>query len=375
MRFIHTADWHLGKSLKNQFLIDDQKYILERFLEIVDEQKVDAIIIAGDIYDRNVPPEEAVNLFDWILNELIIERGLHVLGVAGNHDSEGRLNFGHKLFDNTKFHIRAKLTEDMAPIILNDEYGEIYFSLIPYFEPSKVRVALNLEDEEELSFNEAAKKIIDIARSKIPINARSVAITHAFIVGGKESGSERKLPGGAGKINPVHFKDYNYTALGHLHGTTSTNSKVRYSGSLLKYSFDEWKQPKSVTIVEIDGVGNVSINNNLPLIPKHDVRVVTGTIQNILDNEPESDDYISVQYEGVNFPNLNAKLRNKFINLLEFKPIDRALSRATENAMQREGMSNVELFKNFFKDTTGQDMTNEELLTVTKLIESMERGN
>ena len=368
MRFIHTADWHLGKTLKGQSLIDDQKYILGKFLEIVDEQKVDAIIIAGDIYDRNVPPEEAVNLFDWILNELIIKRELHVLGISGNHDSESRLNFGNKLFENTKFHIRARLTENIEPIVINDEFGEIYFSLIPYFEPSKVKAVFNLNDDEELSFNDAAKKLVDIARLEIPEGARSVAVTHAFIVGGKVSGSERRLPGGVGVggaelVKPYHFKDYNYTALGHLHGPTfhSQNPNVRYSGSLLKYSFDEWKQSKSVTLVEIDGEGNVSINNNLPLVPIRDVRVIKGAIQDILDNEPDSDDYISVQYEGVNLPNLNAKMRNKFVNLLEFKPLDRVLSKAMENVRQREGMSPLDLFKNFFKDTTGNDLTSEEV--------------
>ena len=382
MRFIHTADWHLGKTLKGQSLIEDQKYILERFLEIVDSQKVDAIVIAGDIYDRSVPPEEAVNLFDWILNELILERGLHVLGIAGNHDSESRLNFGNKLFENSKFHIRAKLTEDMEPIVINDDFGEVYFSLIPYFEPIKVKALLNLNDEEELSFNDAAEKLVEIARSKIPKSARSVAVTHAFIVGGKESGSERKLPGGIGVggaelVKPSHFKDYTYTALGHLHGSTfkSSNPNIRYSGSLLKYSFDEWKQAKSVTLVEIDREGNVSIDNNLPLIPIRDVRVIKGNIQDILDNEPNSDDYISVQYEGSNLTNLNAKMRNKFVNLLEFKPLDRVLSKAMENVRQREGTSPLDLFRNFFKDTTGTDLMSEELEVIKKVIGKCDGSN
>ena len=375
MRFIHTADWHLGKSLKSQSLIDDQQYILEKFLQIVDDSKVDAIVIAGDIYDRNVPPEEAVNLFDKILNELIIERGLHVLCVAGNHDSEGRLNFGNKLFDNAKFHIRAKLSKDIDPIILNDEFGAVYFSLIPYFEPSKVKTIFQLDEDVEISFDEAAAILVKAARSKIPPNVRSVAVTHAFIVGGVESGSERRLPGGAGEVSTNHFKDYNYTALGHLHGTTSTKNKVRYSGSLLKYSFDEWQQAKSVTLVDMDSTGNVKINNNLPLIPKRDVKVIKGRIKDIIDNEPDSEDYISVQYEGVNLPNLNSALRKKFINLLEFKPLDRALAKVSEGAHQLENVSNVDLFKKFFKDTMGEDMTSEELKTMTALIEDMEKGD
>ena len=374
MRFIHTADWHLGKILKSQSLIDDQRYILEEFLRIVDKSRVDAIVIAGDIYDRNVPPEDAVNLFDQILSELIIDRGLPVLCIAGNHDSEGRLNFGNKLFDNARFHIRAKVTENIEPVILNDDFGAVYFSLIPYFEPSKVKAIFNLDDDADIDFDKAAEMLVKAARSKIPPDSRSVAVTHAFIAGGVESGSERKLPGGTERVNPRHFKDYDYTALGHLHSSTSTNNKIRYSGSLLKYSFDEWQQEKSITIVEIDGCGNVTIDNNLPLIPRHDVKIIKGTIKDIIEYVPDSDDYISVQYEGVNLPNLNSKLRSKFPNLLEFKPIDRALSRVSERSRQLENISKVDLFEKFFKDTTGEDMTPKELKAVTKLIEDMERS-
>ena len=375
MRFIHTADWHLGKSLKSQSLIDDQRYILKTLLKIVDDSKVDAIAIAGDIYDRSVPPEEAVYLFDQVLNELILERDLHVLCIAGNHDSEGRLNFGNKLFDNAKFHIRAKVTDEIEPVILNDDFGEVYFSLIPYFEPSKVKIAFNIGDDVELTFDEAAELLVKAARSKIPFGARSVAVTHAFIAGGVESGSERRLPGGAGQVSSHHFKDYNYTALGHLHGSTLTDKKIRYSGSLLKYSFDEWKQSKSVTLVNINGEGSVTINNDLPLIPMRDVKVIKGKVKDILDNEPDSDDYISVQYEGIIFNNQNTLLRKKFINLLEVKPIDRVLSRTVEGARQLENISNIDLFCKFFKDTMGETMTDKELSVMVELIEEMERGD
>ena len=375
MKFIHTADWHLGKSLKSQSLIDDQRYILQTFLKIVDANKVDAIVIAGDIYDRNVPPEEAVYLFDQVLNELILERNLHVLCIAGNHDSEGRLSFGNKLFDSAKFHIRAKVTDEIEPIILKDDFGAVYFSLIPYFEPSKVKVAFNIDDDFELTFDEAAEILVKSARSKIPSGARSVAVTHAFIVGGVESGSERRLPGGADQVSPHHFKEYNYTALGHLHGTTLTDKKIRYSGSLLKYSFDEWKQSKTVTLVDIDGEGRVAINNDLPLIPLRDVKVIKGKVKDIIDNEPDSEDYISVQYEGLMLNSQNSLLRKKFTNLLEIKPIDRVLSRIVEGTGKLDNISNIELFEKFFTETTGETLTDKELTIITELIEAMERGD
>ncbi|MBR1729057.1 MAG: exonuclease SbcCD subunit D, partial [Selenomonadaceae bacterium] len=317
MKFIHTADWHLGKTLKNQSLIEDQKYILQQFYNIVDDQKVDAIIIAGDIYDRNVPPEEAVKLFDEVLNEIIVKRKIPLLCIAGNHDSFDRLNFGSKIFDKANLYIRAKITKEIDPIILNDEYGEIYFSLIPYFDPSHIKKIFDLEDDYELNCNDSMKMVIELIRKKIPIDKRSVAVAHAFVIGGKMSGSEKKLPGGLEEIDPSHFsKNFNYTALGHLHGVNVMAKNVRYSGSLLKYSFDEYKQEKKITLVEIDGGGNVKFDL-IPLKPLRDVKIIRGKIENILENEPETEDYISIQYEGTNPPNLKLKLRNKFKNLLE----------------------------------------------------------
>ena len=373
MRFIHTADWHLGKYLKSRSLIEDQRYILDQFLEIVDTQNVDAILIAGDIYDRNIPPEDAVNLFDHVLNELIIKHDLHVLCIAGNHDSEGRLNFGSKLFDNTNFHIRAKLTEVADPVVLKDSFGEVYFSLIPYFDPPKVKTAFDIDTDEDFTYNDAAAVLVKAARSTIPTNARSIAVSHAFIAGGVESGSEKKLPGGAGQVSPHHFKDFNYTALGHLHGSTLNDRNIRYSGSLLKYSFDEWKQSKSITLVDIDGEGNI-ITQILPLNPLHDVRVIKGKAVDILNNEADSDDYISVQYEGVMINSHNALLRKKFPNLLEIKPIDKVLAGSSNGAKSIENVSHIDLFKKFFKDTTGESLSDEELSVMTDLIEDIERG-
>ena len=373
MRFIHTADWHLGKYLKNRSLIEDQRYILDQFLEMVDAQKVDAVLIAGDIYDRNVPPEEAVNLFDHVLNELIIKRDLHVLCIAGNHDSEGRLNFGSRLFENTNFHIRAKLIEVVDPVALRDSFGEVYFSLIPYFDPPKVKVAFDIDTDEDFTYNDAAAVLVKAARSTIPANARSIAVSHAFIAGGVESGSEKKLPGGAGQVSPHHFNDFNYTALGHLHGATLNDKKIRYSGSLLKYSFDEWKQSKSITLVDIDGEGNI-ITQTLPLNPLHDVKVIKGNAVDIINNEVDSDDYISVQYEGVMMNTHNAILRKKFPNLLEIKPVDRVLAGGGNGAKSIENISHIDLFKKFFKDTTNESLSDEELAVMTDLIENIERG-
>ena len=205
MRILHTADWHLGKTLLNHSFIDDQKFILDELLEIVDDQKIDAIIIAGDVYDRADPSPEAVDLFDEILFKLT-EKKIPVLCIAGNHDNAERLNFGSRLFANKKFFITAKTALQPETIALNDEFGEVYFSLIPYFEPADIHDKFFGKDSERLTFNAANKFYIGEARKKIPAGKRSIVVAHVFVEGGEESPeSERKFVGTAGKVDAQVF--------------------------------------------------------------------------------------------------------------------------------------------------------------------------
>ena len=216
MKILHTADWHLGKTLMNNSLIEDQRFILQKFLELVDELKPHAIIIAGDVYDRADPSPEAIDLFDEILFELT-ERKIYVLCIAGNHDNAERLNFGSRLFANKKFFITAKTALEPAQIVIDDEFGEVYFSLIPYFEPAEIRAKFFDKDSERLTFNAANKYYVDTARSKIPAGKRSVAIAHVFVEGGEESDSERKFVGTAGKVSREIFSGYDKFATAARH--------------------------------------------------------------------------------------------------------------------------------------------------------------
>ena len=270
MRFIHTSDWHLGRSIKGQSLLDDQAYILDEILRAVDDQHAEAIIIAGDVYDRGVPPAEAIELFNEVLINLV-ERKLPILCIAGNHDSAKRLNFGSRLFERAEFFLRTLIRADDSPIVLNDRHGEVYFSLLPYFEPSRVREAFSIE--ESLTFDRAGEIFIGSARTKIPSGRRSVAIAHAFITGGERSDSEQQSVGGADNVNAAHFDGFNYVALGHLHKPQRmTSDIIRYSGSPLKYSFDEFRHRKGLLSVELGADGETSIEF-LPLTPKHDLVV------------------------------------------------------------------------------------------------------
>lgn len=368
MRFIHTSDWHLGKSLKGESLLDDQAHILDEIVRVVDDQQPDALIIAGDIYDRGVPPADAVDLFNNFLLRLV-ERRVPILSVAGNHDSPQRLNFGSKLFERSNFFLRSIVRADDEPIVLDDRFGQIYFSLIPYFEPSRVRAAF--EVEEYISFDEAGAVIIGNAQSKIPRGARAIAVAHAFITGGERSDSEIQSVGGADNISTKHFDRYNYVALGHLHKHQSMGRAIRYSGSPLKYSFDEWRHRKGLLNVEIDGEGQSSIEF-LPLTPKHDLIVLEDTIDNILKREPTSD-YLAIRLtDKTQVLNARGKLETKFPNVLSIERIGLDWQSSDEEMRRPEGRSMLEDFRDFYKYQTGEELSEEEAAAMKNLLAALE---
>lgn len=377
MRFLHTADWHLGRIFHGRHLTDDQAKLLEDILHLVHEEKVDALLIAGDIYDRAVPPIEAIELFDSFLSKLLLEDKIPILFIAGNHDSGARLSFGHRLLTAHGLHVVGRLTDGLAPVILEDSYGSVAFSLLPYIEPADVRAFY--DEENLLDFDMANAYVLKQARSKIPAHMRSVAIAHAFLAGGKTSDSERPLTaGGSGAVHPTRYQGYDYVALGHLHRPqTAGSASIRYSGSLMKYSFDEVQQKKSLTLVDMDGKGQVQIQE-IPLQPPHDLRRVSGTLQEILTNHaqyPHSEDYMAVSLldEG---PVLYAreKLQTIYPNLMQIeRPI--LLETAETRHIRREALrrGDSELFADFFADMTGTAMTEKEHEFLKNVLEEIRR--
>ena len=355
MKILHTADWHLGKTLKGQPLIEDQKFILDQILDIAEKQNVEVLLIAGDIYDRGIPPAEAVELFNETLTILAAKK-ISTLIIAGNHDSATRLNFGSKIFESQNIFITSKVIDEPAQVILEDEFGEVYFSLIPFFEPSEIRAKFFDENTERLTYNDANKFYIDLARKKIPYNKRSVAIAHVFLTGGIESESERKFVGGAANVDAQIFKGYNYVALGHLHSPhvpEEAPKNIRYAGSPLKYSFDEASHKKSVTVVDIDGFGNVEIKD-FPLVPRRDVRIVKGTLYELL-RETKTDDYICARLTE-RVINVQDKLANVFPKLLSVEfDLPQKRSDVEENIF-RENCSALDYFADFFQSQTGEPL-------------------
>lgn len=352
MKIIHTADWHLGKTLKGQSLIDDQKFILDQIFYAIDDQKPDALLICGDIFDRGVPPIDAVDLFDETLNKLA-EKNIPTLIIAGNHDSATRLNFGSKIFESKQIFIAAKAENAPAQTILEDKFGEIYFSLIPYVQ------------------NADYKFYIETARQKIPAGKRSVALAHIFLTGGIESESERKFVGGAENVDSNLFNGYNYVALGHLHRPQKISAEnIRYAGSPLKYSFDEADHKKSLTIIDLDGEGNINIEK-FPLKPRRDVRVVKGNIRELLKNR-RTEDYICAQLTE-RVINVQDKLSGVFPNLLNVEfLLQKDTSEEVESKIFHEGTSTLDYFADFFQDQTKEPLSLEYREAMGEFLSKME---
>lgn len=361
MRFIHTSDWHLGRLFHGRHLTDDQAYILEQFHDVIKETKPDALIIAGDIYDRSVPPTEAVELLDDTLAKILLDAKVPVMMIAGNHDSPERVGFASKLLAGQGLHVTGTLEKLLHPVVLEDDYGKVYFMPFTYAEPALVRHVF--ADAKLESHDIAMEFLIKQSLRYIPENARKVAIAHTFIAGGLESESERPLSvGGTSQVRSSLFAPFHYTALGHLHNSQRAgNEKIRYSGSLLKYSFDEANQKKGLNLVELDKDGTIKIEM-ISLTPKHDVRVVEGYFKDILANReiyPVSEDYVSVNLlDTMPILDVHGQLEKVYQNLMQIERpnlmVDGKLQKP--NGDHRK-MSETELFDSFFEQMTGEHLT------------------
>ena len=377
MRFIHTADWHLGKLFGQRHMTEDQAYVLEELLALCKDVHPDALIIAGDVYDRAVPPPEAVNLFNEILTR-IAKQGIRVLYIAGNHDSAVRLDFGAQLLRASGIYPAGIVRAAEPPVVLSDEYGDVYFSLIPYGDPPHVREAFALD--ENLSFDGALAVQIAAARAQIPLSVRSVAVAHAFVIGGQTSESEHALSvGGSDQVSAENFAAYSYTALGHLHAPQRAGAEhIRYSGSLLKYSFDEARQKKGVELIELDAVGAAS-HTFYPLTPRHDVRIVSGMMDELMHKDFDllpHDDYICVELLDMDAVlAAHEKLRKIYPNLFTITRPNINVNRlsSTERSYER-GKSDLHLFSEFYVDVTASEMTEAERRELIRVIDAMEQG-
>lgn len=360
MRIFHTADWHLGKLVQGVYMTEDQAYILKQFVQKVAEEKPDAVIIAGDLYDRAVPPTEAVHLLDDILESIVLDLKIPVLAIAGNHDSPSRVNFGSKLMKQNGLHIVGQTTSNLEPVILNDEYGEVHFHLVPYSDPSVIRTVF--EDETIRTHQDAGQKIVDMITSNMDPTARHVFVGHSFVTkhGEEEentSDSERPLSiGGTEQIDARLFESFHYTALGHLHQAHIVgDATIRYAGSILKYSISEEHHKKGFISLDINREGNVTAEKRL-LVPERDMRTVEASMEEILTHAV-NEDYVFIRLTDET-PVLSPmeKVRSVYPNAMHVERKHFLMSpgeNEQEPERDRTKMSDIELFRAFYKEVKG----------------------
>ena len=287
LKIIHTADWHIGKIVNEFSMIDDQKFILNSLIELIRAERPDALVIAGDLYDRSIPPVEAVELLDDVFCKVLLELKTPILVIAGNHDGAERMSFGSKLFINNGLYIAGVFDGEVKKVALHDEYGPVNFYLLPFADPRQIR---HIYGEDNISNHDIAfKRVIEEIKKTMNTEERNILIAHGYVtkIGEDEavtSDSERPLSiGGTDVVNYENFTCFNYTALGHLHGPQRVGTdNIRYSGSLLKYSFSEVNHKKGVNIVEIDANGEAIVTHK-ELIPKRDMRIIKGPIDSLID--------------------------------------------------------------------------------------------
>lgn len=360
MKFIHTSDWHIGRQLHNQSLLDDQAFVLEQIIALADEHKVDAVIVAGDIYDRSIPPANAVALLDGVLNRLVQDLGLQVIMIAGNHDGHERLGFAAKQMAISGLHIIGPLSADIHPITLSSSSGDVVFYSLPYAEPATVRQVFECEaSSHEMAMDVLLEKVRQHDSQGLP----KVVISHCFLDGGSESESERPLSiGGADKISPKLFTEFDYVALGHLHGPQYKGAEhVRYSGSILKYSFSEQHQHKSVTLVELGAQTPIDIRL-LPLTSMRDVRILEGELDTLLaqgKTDAKREDYLMVRLLDKHaILDAMGKLRAVYPNVLHLERTG-LMAGQQQVALSRDHIKKgeMDMFCDFFSQVSGESLT------------------
>ena len=375
MRFLHLGDLHLGKSLGDFDLIGDQKYILDQMLAVIRERTVDAVLIAGDVYDKAIPSEAATNLLDYFLCRLA-ETGVKTFLISGNHDSDDRLNYGSRLFQDNQIFISSVFRGELEKYTVEDEQGEVDVYLLPFVKASQVRHYF--PDAKIDSYDDAVRVIIEHAH--LNLQKRNVIVAHQFVTGALRCEAEELQVGDVDQIPVELFDAFDYVALGHIHSPQKVGREtVRYCGSPLKYSFSEAGQEKSITIVELKEKGTVELRT-IPLKPLHDLRKIRGTYLEVTaktfyENSDRTDYLMVTLTDEEDVPDGMAKLRTIYPNLMRLEYDNkRTRSNAEVTAAERiEEKSELELFQEFYELQNNQSMTEQQKAFVKALLRGIKR--
>ena len=373
MKLIHLSDLHLGKRVNGFSMLKDQEYILDEILSIIDVECPDAVLIAGDVYDKSIPPAEAVDLLDFFLVELV-KRELPVFIISGNHDSADRLSFTSQLIKRSKVYISTKYTGVVSPITLEDKYGPVNFFLLPFIKPVHVRQAfpgLCIEN-----YTDA----VAVAIAHMPINPehRNVLVTHQFVAGAARCESEEISVGGSDSVAHSVFAPFDYVALGHIHGPQNIkDSRIRYSGSPLKYSFSETKHRKSATIVELGAKGALVVRQ-IPFTPLRDMIELKGSYNELTARafyeDLDTNAYVHITLtDEQDVPDAISKLRIVYPNLMRLD-YDNNRTRAYGNILKAGDavqQSPLDLFKSFYQQQNNASLSVQQEEYLTQMIENV----
>ena len=377
MKIMHLSDLHIGKKVNEYSMLQDQIYILKEILRIIDNEKVETVIIAGDVYDRSLPPNEALELFDEFLYQLS-SRNVNVFVISGNHDSPERISYGGRMMTENKIFLSPVYDGNVKPITLNDDYGEVNFYLLPFVRPADIR--RYFPDENIENYTDAVKVAID--NMNVDFNERNILVTHQFVTGAELSESEDIIVGGTDNVSGEVFDGFDYVALGHIHREqTVGKDNIRYCGTPLKYSFSEAKHIKSVTILDFNDKGNIEYSK-IPLTPFRDMREIRGTYYELtLKSSYEStntEDYLHITLtDEEDIPDAIGKLRSIYPNIMKLDYDNlRTRGSGTVDAIENiESKSPFELFADLFKQQNNQDMSEEQEEIMRNLIDKIWEEN
>lgn len=359
---MHLADLHLGKRVNGFSMMEDQEYILNRILEIMEEEQPDGLLIAGDVYDKTIPPAEAVRRMDDFLTA-VAEKHVPVFLISGNHDSAERVAFGHQLMQGSGIWISPVYDGTIRHHTLEDRWGEVNIYLIPFLRPSVVRSFF--PDVEIEDYTDALGTIIEDLQ--VDTSRRNVVLAHQFVTAAgalpETCDSEQLSVGGLDRVDGSVFSPFDYTALGHLHGPQRVGSEtIRYAGSPLKYSFSELHQKKSVTVVELRAKGETEIRQ-IPLQPRREMTELRGTFEEILEEarkkgEPQTDYYHMILTDETDVVDALSRLREYYPNimLLDYDNRRTRSQKEVEQLDRVEERTPGELFAALYEQQNGQEM-------------------
>lgn len=373
MRFLHLADLHIGKKVNGFSMIEDQRYIFQEILKIIDEKKVEIVLIAGDVYDKSIPSAEAVVLFNDFLN-CLADRKLKVFVISGNHDSVERISFGSDLIRRSQVYMTKPFSGGPEKVTLNDSFGDIHIYMLPFIKPAMVKHIY--EDVEISGYNQAMAYVME--KTDINEKDRNILMAHQFVSGGSRCESEDICVGGMDEVSADNFFKFDYVALGHLHGPQHIKREtIRYSGTPLKYSFSEVKHKKSALIIDMKEKGNIKLEKT-PLVPLHDMREIRGKYNELMSKDfykgMDTLDYMHMTLtDEEDIMNALELLRTVYPNIMKLD-YDNQRTRSNQDisgAEEVEGKTPLDLFGEFFELQNNQPMSEEQISFMKELIEEV----